>query len=435
MKNLFRKIRANFSNFEFLIIGLSLTISLILTLVAVIYENPSYKKVLQPLFPTVVIRNSEGSRVYAFDTEFYVSYENTNENMMGEVRSVLDEYLVTYHKYFDRHNEYYAVEPVNPARPTLEEYETLPRLHNLHYLNTHLGEKIEIAFPLFDILTKGKDYSLNTPNNTFSLFIGSVYDFWKPHTTPNTNKANDPLNNEEKRNELERLTSFIPLSQEDINSTLILEEENGKYYATLNAFNGAEVEDFSISLGALGKGYMADVLKEVLTEKGLVNGLIYAGASTITFLKNGIYGEAFNINMANIIVGEEGPSFSFSRRDQYQMSTSGIYGGFTFVQDGQKIIRSHILNPQTGYPAQNRQQLVSVVSNTLSGLELDYLTTTLTVLTETEGITFLQENYQSEDINYIFLGENEEGYYARRSEGFPGGNTKNFTLNNKYLII
>jgi thiamine biosynthesis lipoprotein ApbE len=433
LKNLFIKIKTSFSKLELLILGLALTTSLILITITITYEKPSYTEMLQPLFPRLVIRDVNGSRVDAFDTEFYVAYENTEEKILEQVKDVLDEYLVNYHKLFDRHHEYFALLPENEARPTLEEITNLPRLHNLYYLNDHLDEKIEVSQPLYEILLKGKDYTLNAPNGAFNMFIGSLYDFWKPLSKLEANKNNDPLNNDLKRQELERLLSFVPKTFNEINETLILEEEDDKYYATLKSFNEAQVGDFSISLGALAKGYMADVLEDVLTKKGLVNGLLYGGASTITFLKNGIYGQPFKMNVANIIKGENEPSFTFSRQDRYRMSTSGTYNGFMFEHNDEKVIRSHILNPLNGYPAQNGQQLVSVISKTLSNLELDYLTTTLIVLDETSGLTYLEEKYAFEDYHYIYLGESSEGYYAKNSQGFPGGENNQFHLDSAYM--
>jgi len=84
-----------------------------------------------------------------------------------------------------------------------------------------------------------------------------------------------------------------------------------------------------------------------------------------------------------------------------------------------KIIRSHIINPLTGYPAHNSHHMVNITSDTLSGLTLDYLTTALTVLSVQDGLTFLSEEYPSDDINVIYSGYfNDEwfvGLYKRLS--------------------
>lgn len=433
LKSFFLKIKESFSKLELLILGLALTTSLILITITITYEKPTYTEMLQPLFPRLVIRDVNGSRVDAFHTEFYVAYENTEESILEQVKDVLDEYLVSYHKQFDRHHEYFAISPENEARPTLEEQTNLPRLHNLYYLNHHLDEKVEISKPLYEILFKGKEYTLNAPEGAFNMFIGSLYDFWTPLTQPGGNKNNDPLNNELKRLELERLLTFVPKTINEVNDTLLLEEQDDKYYATLKSFNEAQVGDFSISLGALAKGYMADILEDVLTKKGLVNGLLYGGASSITFLKNGIYGQPFKMNVANIIPSRNEPSFTFSRSDRYRMSTSGTYNGFIFEHNEEKVIRSHILNPISGYPAQKSQQLVSVLSKTLTNLELDYLTTTLIALDETSGLDYLEEKYATEDYQFIYLGENNEGYYAIKSSGFPGGENNEFYLDSAFM--
>ncbi len=427
---LIKWIFSKFSALEVIVLMISITISTFL--IIPVFTPQAKVEGAQIIMPTVDVYNVEGGRpVPLFDTYFFIKYEETSKRELDAVKNAVNDYLVPYHKLFDRHNDYYAVDPVNPKFPTAEEKATLPRLINLKYINEHQGEELEIDKPLYDLLVKAKEYSKQTTNNAFNMFIGGLYDFWKPII--NTyNAGQDPLNNEEQRAKLEELVSYIPLSNEDIDNTLVLRNIDNKYYVTFNEFNNSGLK-LSISVGAVAKGMMTDILKDTLVSKGLTKGLINGGTSSFTFLDKGFYGKPLVIKMASI--NEANSAFEFSRFDKYQMSTSGIYEGFFFKHGDQEIIRSHIVNPKTGYPAQQTHQAVNIASSTLSGLELDYLTTTLTVLTLEEGLTFLKNNYASHDLNVVYVGKDNNGYFVAHTANYPGGNEPHLTVNSTYREI
>ncbi len=442
---LIKDILNKFTPLEIIVLMVSITISTFLIVpIFTGNEQSNHNVAGDALFPTEKVYSIEGGKpVDLFDTTFYVYYEESRTEEKAEVVNVLNEYLVKYHILFDRHHDYFAVDPVDPLFPTETEKTTLPRVHNLKYINDHQGEVIEIEKPLFDLLSISKEHTINTPMNAFSMFIGGLYDFWKPHTNyavvPGEEvegpPAVDPLVNETSRLEVERLQSYIPLTATDIENTLKLWEENNKYYVTFNEFNGSG-PDLSISVGAVAKGMMTDVLSEALLAKGLSKGFINGGTSSFTFLEKGFGGKAYNINMANIeYLTEVNKSYSFSRFDKYQMSTSGIYAGFRFTYNNEIVIRSHIIDPLSGYPAQQKHQAVNIASNTLSGLELDYLTTTLSVLSEEEGMNYLRANYASHDVNIAFIGKDASGYYVAHTKNYPGGNDAKMTVVSPYREI
>lgn len=427
--NLIKKFFRTFAPIEVIVLATAVTISTFLTIP--LFTANSKPEILESVFPDAVVYNIHGGKaVNIFDTSFYLRYEKSNDTVINELIKTLNEELIPHHKLFDRHNDYFAVEPRNPALPTAEERTTLPRIKNLKYLNDHKGEVVEIAKPLYDLLVAAKAYSINTPQNAFNMFIGDIYDFWSPHIGGAYNSELDPLYNEARRNELRALQSYIPLTAEDINATLKLWTENGKYYATLYEFNNSG-PNLSISVGALAKGLMTDILAAALTAKGLVNGYINGGTSSMTFLKAGIFNKPMPIKLPDLRFKDEF-SARFSRPDQYAMSTSGIYAGGRFIHEGREIIRSHIVDPITGYPAQHSHQFVNVNSSTLSGLELDYLTTTLTVLTVSDGVAFLNEKYATADINVIYGGLDDNGYFLVRNNDFPSKNAGKIEVNSAY---
>ncbi|OQC11537.1 MAG: Thiamine biosynthesis lipoprotein ApbE precursor [Tenericutes bacterium ADurb.Bin087] len=428
---LIKKLLALFSPLEMIILMVAITVSTLLVVPTFSSKKPQKVPVL--LFPTEKVYSVNGGYpVDVFDTSFFIVYEPVKEETQAEIKAILNEYLVGYHKLFDRHHDYYAEAPLDPVRPTAEEKATLPRIKNLKYINDHKGEEVEIEKALYDLLMAAKQYSINTPHNAFSMFIGALYDYWKPYTRLAADPTEDPIRDPEKQAEIARLTSYIPKTAADINATLELRSEANKYYVRFNEFNGSG-EDLSISVGAVAKGMMTDILGEVLRSRGLTKGLVFGGQSSFLFLEDGFLDKAYNITMEPIGPGEQ--TFTMSRADQYQMSTSGIYSGFKFNHAGEEIIRSHIIDPVTGYPAHKAHHMVNITSDTLSGLELDYLTTSLIVLDVNDGLTFINDIYALDDVNVIYGGLKDGEWFISRTIGYPGGKNPMFVNDSEYSEI
>jgi thiamine biosynthesis lipoprotein ApbE len=428
---LIKKIFSIFSALEVIILMVAITVSTFIIMPVFAPSETSEEPVsARNLFPSARAYNTEGKRVDIFDTIFYVRYIQESDTILNEIVNVLNDYLVPYHKLFDRHNDYFAVLPVNESAPTYDEKQTLPRLHNLKYVNDHIGQEVEIAKPLYDLLSVGLDYTLHTPNNAFNMFIGELYDFWSPHLDIDYDTSEDPLYNPERKTLLEELVTYIPLTEEEIENTLKLRSEGNKYYVTFNEFNNSGSK-LSISVGAIAKGMMTDILNDALVYRGLTKGFINGGRSSISFLSDGFAGKPLEITLGDIGAGAD-YAFKFTRNGKYQMSTSGIYEGSYFDYEGETIIRSHIINPLTGYPAQRNHHVVNLASDTLSGLELDYLSTSLIVLPEQDGLEFLTTKYGQHDINVVYGGYEEEGWYISYNANYPGGNAPSMIVNSQY---
>lgn len=423
-----------FSPLEVVVLLIAIVISTIILLPSGSSATPGYVLIFadQQIYSV-----NGGVSISPFNTEFYVAYEDINDKTDNTIREIMNEYLVPYHKLFDRHHDYFLVDPVSPRNPTAEEVATLPRLINLKYINEHKNSDLEVEKPLYDLLLTSKEYSLNTPQNAFNMFIGGVYDFWVDLgiSAESYLVGLDPLNNSESAARLSELQSYLPLSSEEINNTLKLWSEDEKYYVRFNDFKNGGT-NLSISVGAVAKGMMLDILTNTLFSKGYNKGHVNGGQSSYGFLGKGPYGNDFKIKMTRIDENEDESSeqyaYQFSRPGAYQMSTSGIYAGKSFLHNGQKVIRSHIINPLTGYPTQKEQYITNIVSNTLSGEELDYLTTTLTILSIEYGVEFLRDNYPEDDVQLAYVCVDEGDYYIRRSASFPGGEKASFMVQKEY---
>ncbi len=153
-----------------------------------------------------------------------------------------------------------------------------------------------------------------------------------------------------------------------------------------------------IDPGAIGKGYIADKLKEYMVSKGVTSAIINLGGNVITIGKNAKTGEAFKIGIKKPFTENEILT-SVDSIDNAVVS-SGSYERY-FVQDG--VNYYHILDPNTGYPARSGLTGVSVItSNSLDG---DALSTSLFALGVEKGQELVNKLSDTMDIKAIFVDE------------------------------
>lgn len=145
-----------------------------------------------------------------------------------------------------------------------------------------------------------------------------------------------------------------------------------------------------LDLGAVGKGYMLDRIREELSEKASASGkslwgVVSLGGSVLT------YGEKPDGTPWKVAVADpEDPGETIGCLElegNWCVSTSGDYERF-FEKDGVRY--HHILDPSTGYPAESGLRSVTILSE--SGLLSDALSTACFVLGQERG-TKLAEKY------------------------------------------
>ncbi len=141
-------------------------------------------------------------------------------------------------------------------------------------------------------------------------------------------------------------------------------------------------ENMEIDLGAIGKGYAADRVKEVLASHHITNALINLGGN-IYAMGEKEEGVPWTIGLRDPN-GSEGESFITLKVRNVSLVTSGAYERY-FVQDGKRY--HHILDSKSGYPAQSDLLSVSIIgpSSTLC----DALSTTLFVLGSEKGLPLI----------------------------------------------
>ncbi len=156
--------------------------------------------------------------------------------------------------------------------------------------------------------------------------------------------------------------------------------------------------DTRIDLGGAAKGYAADRAADVLRAEGVTAAMLDFGGNVVVFGQNAKTEDgSWRIGLQKPFApqGEYGQILTV--RDK-AIVTSGSYEQ-NFEQNGK--LYHHILNPATGYPAENRFDSVSIVHP--SSLTADCLSTACFVLGEEKGKA-LAEQYGAE----IYFESREE---------------------------
>jgi thiamine biosynthesis lipoprotein len=153
-----------------------------------------------------------------------------------------------------------------------------------------------------------------------------------------------------------------------------------------------------IELGAIGKGYIANKIKELLIIYGIQSGLVNAGGDLVCWGKNS-EGLPWRVGIAD--PNKEESHIAWLPLENQAVATSGSYERFALI-NGEKY--SHIIHPQTGYPVKGLKS-VTIIS---PDAELcDAIATSVFLLGLEKGLEFVN---QFEDIQ-CFMVDNQNQYY------------------------
>ena len=159
-----------------------------------------------------------------------------------------------------------------------------------------------------------------------------------------------------------------------------------------------------IDLGGIAKGYSSDRLMEIFEEYDLVSALISLGGNVQCYhakpdgslWRCGIRNPFDPDNMSNLI--------GIVSVQDAAVITSGAYERYFTGEDGQ--IYHHILDPHTGYPANNGLSSVTIVSS--SGILADSLSTACYVMGLEESVEYWK-SYGS-DFDMILVTDEGDVY-------------------------
>lgn len=189
-------------------------------------------------------------------------------------------------------------------------------------------------------------------------------------------------------------------SQKEIDNALRLVN----YKDILINFNSKKVKlarpQQMIDLGAIAKGYAADIAKKIYRECNIKSAFINIGGNVLVH-GNKPDNSAWRIGLQNPIE-ERGKCIAVVMISDKSMVTSGDYER-NFEKDNVRY--HHILDPRTGYPANSG--LISTTVITKNSIDADALSTAIFVQGLEEGIKTI---CKIEDTEAIFITKEKEIY-------------------------
>ncbi|MCL4108366.1 UNVERIFIED_CONTAM: hypothetical protein GTU68_065394 [Idotea baltica] len=200
-------------------------------------------------------------------------------------------------------------------------------------------------------------------NGAFDITISPLIDAWGFGAKDNKNPPNDT--------EIKVLLEEIGYQQ------LAIDDKNLSIKK--------EQASLRIDLSAIAKGFAVDKLSQYLSEKGFPNHLVEIGGELRA------NGTNLSDNNWRIAVEQPDPSSNIANKgielSNKGVATSGDYRNY-FIENG--VRRSHIIDPNTGYPITHKLASVTVLHE--STMLADAYATAILVMGEKLGKIFAEKN-------------------------------------------
>lgn len=139
----------------------------------------------------------------------------------------------------------------------------------------------------------------------------------------------------------------------------------------------------ALDLGGIAKGYAADEVVAMLRKEGIERAIIDLGGN-IYGLGEKENGDSWRVGIKNPFDSTGSPVLRIDVKNK-SVVTSGVYERF-FERDNRRY--HHLLDVNTGYPADNGLMSVTIVTE--SSMIADVLSTAVFVMGKQRGIDFLQ---------------------------------------------
>jgi thiamine biosynthesis lipoprotein len=228
-----------------------------------------------------------------------------------------------------------------------------------------------------------------TTNGAFEITIYPLMELWG-FTSGDFSVPNE--------NELKQLLSNVgsdKLIFDEDSSTLILGENQG------------------VDLGGIAKGFTSMRLMDIFEEYELVSGVVSLGGNVQCYHSKPD-GSLWRCGIENPFEPDDTSSLlGILSVENKAVITSGAYERY-FIDEQTGKTYHHILDPKTGYPAENGLVSVTVVSE--NGMLADGLSTACYVMGLEESLAYWQEYGQ--DFDLILMDENKEVYVTESLADF-----------------
>ncbi len=223
----------------------------------------------------------------------------------------------------------------------------------LYALNSSAGTEVRVADELYEILLLCRKYYQLT-DGAFNPSMGAVSELWSFQS------ENPTVPEKSEIAELLQAVGFDGVVSDEGTVTVSREAK--------------------IDLGGIAKGYITDKITEMLINGGAVSATVNLGGN-VAVLSNG----KTVIGISDPFSSSGGLAERLCCDGRLTVSTAGSYQRY-FESDGE--LYHHILDPDTGYPADTGLVSVTVISE--SSAEADALSTALFVMGAEEGLDLLR---------------------------------------------
>jgi thiamine biosynthesis lipoprotein len=214
-------------------------------------------------------------------------------------------------------------------------FTTFDETSQTNLINRNAGiQPVKVDKEVFDLIKRSIKISAIT-QGAFDITYGSIDKrLW------NFDKTMTSLPDRETAKQLVRLINY---------SNVILDEKKTTVYL--------KEKGMRIGFGGIGKGYAAEMAKELLKSKGVESGIVNASGDLTAwgFQPNG---KPWTIGIADPNAARN--AFSYLEITNTSVATSGNYEKFVMIE-GKKY--SHTIDPKTGLPVRGIKSVTIISSN------------------------------------------------------------------------
>ena len=243
---------------------------------------------------------------------------------------------------------------------------------DVYRINHASGQWVEVSEDTVAVVEQGLS-TANLVGGVFDITIGEVTQLWDFRSEDEEGNRIGTLPDEK---ELAEAISHVDYKKVEI---------EGNRVRLLDSHA-------QLDLGGVAKGYIADRVAEYIEERGVVSGIIDLGGNIVVIGQKGEslddYGEAtdFSVGIASPL-SERGDLFGTVSCADKTVVTSGTYERY-FEIEGVKY--HHVLDSQTGYPAETDLLSVTVLSDKGNSALCDALSTAALALGKEKALDMLE---------------------------------------------
>lgn len=250
---------------------------------------------------------------------------------------------------------------------------------DVYRINSESGDAAEVSDDTIDVISKGLLMG-ELSQGAFDITVGALTDLWDF-------KSEDPQVPED---------AAIKKALETVGFGNVSVKDNKVKLSDT---------DTKLDLGGVAKGYIADKAGEFMEAEGVTKAIINLGGN-ITTIGEKEKGTPWNIGVERPYSDRSEIVGSIKVSDQ-TVVTSGIYER-QFVQDGVRY--HHVLDPDTGYPAETDLEAVTIVAAKGNSGFCDALSTSCLILGKTKALELvekLQKKYPEMGLEAALIDKND----------------------------